>query len=297
MDQNDPTRFTGPEKRQIVHIMTDGAGSLSREMARRHGITLLDSYILAQEQSRPESLHSPAEIYALMRQGVKVTTAQASTFERHQHYQSVCQQFGQTLYLCVGSAFTGNVDIARRWKEGNDPTNLLEIVDTGSASGRLGLIALLAARYAEHATCAEDVIAFVYKTMTDCEEYVFIDQLRYLVAGGRVAWAKGFFADLLHMKPVISPVGNEVRKVGVVSSRKGQLALALEKLRKGAPGVAPVIMLQYSDNEKWVTETVEPEVRQVAPMADILLAPLSLTSGVHMGPGTWAMAWAGGQTR
>jgi hypothetical protein len=232
-----------------------------------------------------------------MRQGVKVTTARASTFERHQHYQSVCQQFGQTLYLCVGSAFTGNVDIARRWKEGNDPTNLLEIVDTGSASGRLGLIALLAARYSAHATSAEDVIAFVYKTMTDCEEYVFIDQLRYLVAGGRVARTKGFFADLLHMKPVISPVGNEVRKAGVVHSRQGQLAMALEKLRQGAPGVAPVIMLQYSDNEKWVTETVLPEVRQLAPKAEILLVPLSLTSGVHMGPGTWAMAWAGGQTR
>ncbi|MDO9043436.1 MAG: DegV family protein [Desulfocapsaceae bacterium] len=297
MDQDDPTRFTGPEKRQIVHIMTDGAGSLSREMARRHGITLLDSYILAQEQSRPESLHSPAEIYALMRQGVKVTTAQASIFERYQHYQSVCQQFGQTLYLCVGSAFTGNVDTARRWKEGNDPTNLLEIIDTGSASGRLGLIALLAARYAEHATSVEDVLAFVYQTMTDCQEYVFIDQLRYLVAGGRVARPKGFFGDLLHMKPVISPVGNEVRKAGVVHSRKGQLALALKKLRKGTPGVAPVILLQYSDNEKWVTETVQPEVRQTAPMAEILLAPLSLTSGVHMGPGTWAMAWAGGQTR
>ena len=297
IDQDDSTRFTGPEKRQIVHIMTDGAGSLSREMARRHGITLLDSYILAQGQSRPESLQARAEIYALMRKGVKVTTAQASTFERYQHYQSVCQQFGQTLYLCVGSAFTGNVDIARRWKEGNDPTNLLEIIDTGSASGRLGLIALLAARYAEHATCVEDVLAFVYKTMTDCEEYVFIDQLRYLVAGGRIARTKGFFADLLHMKPVISPVGNEVRKAGVVHNRKGQLALALKKLRQGAPGVAPVILLQYSDNQKWVIETVQPEVRQVAPMAEILLAPLSLTSGVHMGPGTWAMAWAGGQTR
>ncbi len=297
MDKDDLSRFTGPEKRQIVHIMTDGAGSLTREMARRQGITLLDSYILTQDQSRPESLHAPAEIYALMRQGVKVTTAQASIFERHQHYQSVCQQFGQTLYLCVGSAFTGNVDIARRWKEDNDPGNLLEIVDTGAASGRLGLIALLAARYAEEATCAEDVVAFAYKTMTDCEEYVFIDQLHYLVAGGRIARTKGFFGDLLHMKPVISPVNNEVHKAGVVHSRKGQLSFALEKLRKGSTGAAPVIMLQYSDNEEWVTEKVQPEVRQVAPMAEILIVPLSLTSGVHMGPGTWAMAWAGGQVR
>ena len=297
MNQDDLTRFNGPEKRQIVHIMTDGAGSITKELARRHGITLLDSYILAQEQSRPESLHSPAAIYALMRQGVKVTTAQASIFERHQHYQSACQQFGQTLYLCVGSAFTGNADIARRWKESNDPGNLLEIVDTGAASGRLGLIALLAARYAEHATCAEDVIAFAYQTMTDCEEYVFINQLQYLVAGGRISRAGGFFADLLHMKPVISPVNNEVRKAGVVHSRKGQLSFALEKLRKGSSVAAPVIMLQYSDNEEWLTKTVEPQVRKLLPGAEILLVPLSLTSGVHMGPGTWAIAWAGGRVR
>ena len=297
MDNDDLVRFTSPEKRQIVHIMTDGAGSLSREMARRHGITLLDSYILAQDQSRPESLHSPAEIYALMRQGVKVTTAQASTFERHQHYQSVCQQFGQTLYLCVGSAFTGNADIARRWKEGNDPTNLLEVIDTGSASGRLGLIALLAARYAEHATCVEDVIAFAYQTMTDCKEYVFIDQLQYLVAGGRVSRTGGFFADLLHMKPIISPVNNEVRKAGVVHSRKGQLSFALEKLREESSIVDPVIMLQYSDNEEWITKTVQPQVRDLLPGAEILPVPLSLTSGVHMGPGTWALAWAGGKVR
>ena len=297
MDNDDLVRFTSPEKRQIVHIMTDGAGSLSREMARRHGITLLDSYILAQDQSRPESLHSPAEIYALMRKGVKVTTAQASLFERHQHYQSACQQFGQTLYLCVGSAFTGNADIARRWKEGNDPGNLLEVIDTGSASGRLGLIALLAARYAEHSTCVEDVIAFAYQTMTDCKEYVFIDQLQYLVAGGRVSRTGGFFADLLHMKPIISPVNNEVRKAGVVHSRKGQLSFALEKLREESSIVDPVIMLQYSDNEEWITKTVQPQVRDLLPGAEILSVPLSLTSGVHMGPGTWALAWAGGKVR
>jgi uncharacterized protein len=26
--------------------------------------------------------------------------------------------------------------------------------------------------------------------------------------------------------------------------------------------------------------------------AEIMLVPLSLTSGVHMGPGTWSIAWA-----
>lgn len=286
--------FADPANRPIIHIMTDAAGSIPRRTARRHGITLLDSYILARDASRPESLCSPAEIYSLMRSGVRVRTAQASIFERHQHYRSVSQQFGPTLYLCVGSAFTGNHDIALKWKKEHDPDNLLRVIDTGAASGRLGLIALLAARCAEHAATPEEVVAFVEKTMAVCEEYVFIDQLQYLAAGGRISRAGGFFADLLHMKPVISPAGDGVRKEGVVHGKRGQLSFAKRKLRERfAAAAAPVILLQHSDNQEWVTKTVLPAVQSLLPSAEIILAPLSLTSGVHMGPGTWSIAWAG----
>ncbi|MCI5224840.1 MAG: hypothetical protein D3924_19770, partial [Candidatus Electrothrix sp. AR4] len=104
----------------------------------------------------------------------------------------------------------------------------------------------------------------------------------------------GFFGDLLGVKPVVSPINNTVRKMGVTRKRKGQLAFALEKLRKEAVGsVAPLILLQYSDNEEWLTETVRQRLREFLPEAEILLTPLSLTSGVHMGPGTWALAFAG----
>ena len=54
-------------------------------------------------------------------------------------------------------------------------------------------------------------------------------------------------------------------------------------------------MLQFSDNEQWVQQTVLPAVRELLPSAEILLMPLSLTSGVHMGPGTWSLAFAGGR--
>jgi DegV family protein with EDD domain len=273
--------------------MTDAAGSLTRDMARQHGITLLDSYILAWDTGRPESLCPPAEIYALMRSGAKVGTAQASISERHQCYSNVCLRFGRTLYLCTGSAFTGNYDIARRWKEENDANNLLEVVDTGAASGRLGLIALLTARHAEHAADAGDVFRFARRIMDNCQEYVFVNELKYLVAGGRVSRAGGFFADLLHLKPVITPTKNGVRKAGVVRNRKEQLSFALERLaEEGSAAATPVILLQYSDNAQWVAGEVLPRVSALLPGAEVILTPLSLTSAVHMGPGTWSVAWA-----
>lgn len=278
--------------RQVIHIMTDAAGSLTREMARRLGITLLDSYIIAEGQGRPESLCSPQSIYALMQRGGKVSTAQASIFERHQHYRNVCQQYGRTLYLSVGSRFTGNYDIAEQWKKTNDPRNLLEIIDSGAASGRLALLALLAARYAERAATTDEVIGFAKKCLYNCQELVFIDNLKYLAAGGRISRSKGFFAGLFNMKPIISPTREGVRKMGVVHSRSEQISFALKRLRSLRNSKA-TILLQYTDNADWVMETVLPQVRNLAPGSEILTLPLSLTSGVHMGPGAWALAWEG----
>ncbi len=293
IDQSGAGRSFEPGEKPLLHIVTDAAGSMTREMARYLRITLLDSYIITGDDSRPESLYRPEQIYLRMRLGKKTTTAQASTLERHQYYQNICRQFGRSLYLCVGSAFTGNYATVMAWKKDNDPGNLLTVLDTGAASGRLALIALLTARLANDLHSAEEVIAFAQKAAAECVEYVFIDELKYLVAGGRVSRAKGFFGDLLSMKPVISPTSEGVRKVGVVRSSKAQLSFALDRLGERVDrNSAPIILLQYSDNEQWVTGTVEQQVRKLLPEAEILLTPLSLTSGVHMGPGTWSIAFA-----
>jgi uncharacterized protein len=278
-----------------LHILTDAAGSLPRELARRYGISLLDSYIVHGDTARPESLCDPETVYALMRQGHRLTTAQASLAERHQRYRSVCDEFGRTLYLCVGSAFTGNHGVALAWQQqqGSDP--LLAVIDTGAASGRLGLIALLAGRLALRTDDAAAVRDHARQWVETCREYVFIDTLRYLVAGGRVSRAGGLFGDLLHLKPVISPTPAGVRKMGLVRSRAAQLAFALDKAKAEIATTArAVLLLQYSDNETWVREVAQPQLQSLLPASEILVVPLSLTSGVHMGPGTWSLAFAEG---
>ncbi len=95
------------------------------------------------------------------------------------------------------------------------------------------------------------------------------------------------------MKPVISPGFDGVEKKGVVRNRKSQLAFALEKLEpyKKESGKL-LVLLQYTDNKEWLSTIVEPDVRRLLPGAEIVLLPLSLTSGVHMGPGTWSVAYA-----
>ena len=300
---------------QAVHIMTDAAGSISRETTAELGVTLLESYITAGEKSLPETHFVPEELYEAMRRGVKVSTAQASLFERHQHYQSVLDRYPRVLYLCVGSVFTGNCAAAMAWQQQHDREGRFTIIDSGAASGRLGLMALATARFARETRDAGEVIRFAREGAARCQEYLFLDTLRYLAAGGRISRTGAFFGDMIHMKPVISPLPEGAKKVGVVRNRTEQLKFALEKLeaalgkgdRAGASeagrrpgqklgaaqgkGDRAMIMIEYTDNLEWVMKKVQPEIEQFCPEAEIILQPMSLTSGAHMGPGTWGVAF------
>jgi len=289
---NQVTAFKPQTTDQAIHIMTDAAGSVTREDSHQLGITLLDSYITVGHKSLPETFFTPSELYAAMLNGDKVSTSQASVFERHQYYQSVLHQYGKALYLCVGSVYTGNYETAMKWKEENDPDNSLVVIDTGTASGRLGAIVIATAKFSAKTNDPDAVITFTNRAVQKCEEYVFLDKLKYLAAGGRLSKTSAFFGDLLKKKPVISPLPEGAAKAGILQNSEEQLSFALEKLDKSiTKGSSPFIMLEYSDNQEWVQDVATNEIKNHYPSAEIMLQPLSLTSGAHMGPGTWAIAF------
>ncbi|MGW8186386.1 MAG: DegV family protein [Desulfobacterales bacterium] len=287
-----PGSRSAPDEQPAIHIVTDAAGSITRQDAARLGMTLLDSYIVVGDQSLPETVVDPVEIYALMRKGVRVTTAQASVFERHQRFQGLISRYGTALYLCVGSVYTGNYRETAAWKENNDPDDRLTIIDTGLASGRLGIVALATSRHAGRVDRAAEVLRYAAAAVQKSAEYLFLDRLQYLVAGGRLSKAKGYLGDFFHLKPVISPTAAGAVKVGTARSQDEQLEFALEKLANDLkPDAGRLILLEYSDNRRWVEVTVLREIKNRYPSAEIVLQPLSLTAGVHMGPGTWGVAY------
>jgi DegV family protein with EDD domain len=275
-----------------VHIITDAAGSITRADARALGVTLLDSYLIVGDQVCPETMYEPEKLYAAMAAGIKVSTAQASLFERQQSYTSATQLHDKVLYLCVGSAYTGNYQAALAWQAATDHMNRLAVIDTGAASGRLGIAALVTARFARTGAAPDEVYAFARKAVVHSHEFVFLDQLKYLAAGGRISKTKGFFGDLLNFKPVISPMPGGAEKVAVVRNRSDQLAFAMDRLAENvASQTGFMILLQYSDNRPWVEDAALSKITSRFPKAEILIRPLSMTSGAHMGPGTWAVAF------
>ncbi len=275
-----------------VHVMTDAAASLTRQDARALGITLLDSYVSWEGESLPETLTSHEAVYAAMRGGARIATSQASIVERDRHYERLARHHLNTLYVCVGSAYTGIYAHAAAWAKERGATERVLVLDSGAASGRLAVALWEVARRAVHEQSATALGAYAERALARAEEYVFLDKLSYLARGGRVGRVSAAFADLVSIAPVIAPMPEGVRRVAVLRTLEQKVTFACARLRAALMGSGGrgLVLLEHSDNRAWVETELAPRVRELLPSAECHVRPLSLTSGVHMGPGTWAVA-------
>ena len=286
------SRFSESPQNQIIHIMTDAAGSITREGAKALGITLLNSYITVDNLCLPETYIDPAGLFTAMKAGAKVSTSQASTAERHETYNNVIKLHNRVLYLCVGSFYTGNYQAALQWKAGQDPEDRMIIMDTGVASGKLGLISRAAAELALIVSDPGEVVDFAREAIQNVREYIFLDKLHFLAAGGRMSKAGAFFGDTLRIKPIVSPFSEGARKMGVVRSTKDQVQFAFRRLESELPkDRKATLLLEYSDNRDWLEKEIKPEIERRFPRVRVIMQLLSLTSAAHMGPGSWGLAF------
>ena len=172
-------RFSEFKKNQAIHIMTDAAGSITKDMAQSLEITLLNSYIAVGNRFLPETYVDPSQLFKAMKVGAKVSTSQPSLLEQHECYHNVMKSYDRVLYLCVGSFYTGNYDVAMKWKAQNDPENRMTIIDTGVASGKLGIIARAAAELSLTINDPSEVIDFARNAIERVQEYIFLDTLQF----------------------------------------------------------------------------------------------------------------------
>ncbi|MEW6666655.1 MAG: DegV family protein [Thermodesulfobacteriota bacterium] len=284
--------FKELRRRHALHIMTDAAGSISMDAARSLGVTLLNSYVTIGNNCLPETYVDPVFLFSAMNRGIKVATSQASTAERHEIYRNVMRLHDRVLYLCVGSFYTGNYDVAMKWKADHDLDGRMTVLDTGLASGRLGLVARATAEFSLSATGPSEVIDFAAKAIRQVQEYIFLERLHFLAAGGRMSKTGAFFGDMLQIKPIISPYPDGARKMGVVRSARAQTRFAFQRMEEAlAKDREATLLLEYTDNRQWLEQEIKPEIESRFPRARVILQLISLTSAVHMGPGTWGVAF------
>jgi fatty acid-binding protein DegV len=80
--------------------------------------------------------------------------------------------------------------------------------------------------------------------------------------------------------------------MGVARSTTEQVKFAFRRLEQGLRrDRAATLLLEFTDNRGWLEKEIKPEIEGRFPRVRVIMQVMSMTSAVHMGPGTWGIAF------
>jgi uncharacterized protein len=187
-----------------VAIVTDSSCDLSAELMEKHRIHAVPLMILADENEYLDKLTLDASRLRALCEGggtfPRTSQPPAQYFSRL--YANLASHYEGVLAIHLSAAMSGTFTASR--KEAEKWNGKIAAFDSRHLSGSLGLLVLRAAEAVEAGASQEEVLARLDGWSAKARILVSVPSLRYMVKGGRVSPLKGWIANALNLKPVVS---------------------------------------------------------------------------------------------
>jgi DegV family protein with EDD domain len=197
------------------------------------------------------------------------------------------------LSIHISSGLSGTVNAAQAGAAQVPEANVT-VVDTKTLSAAAGWQVEAAWRGAQAGWSKEQILALLARIGDAAETLYTLNELKYLIHGGRISHMKGLVASMLNIKPLIG-----VEKAGGTYAQRGQ-ARAFKGAVKGiadliarqhAPGSALRAQVVHAQNPEGA-DLLRQEVDRHFDCTWLPVGPLSLVLGAHTGPSLVGVAYA-----
>lgn len=212
-------------------------------------------------------------------------TSQPSAGEFAELYRRLAATALDILSIHMSSGLSGTYNSALAGAEMVPEANVTH-VDTKTLSAVAGWQVAAAAK-ANKAGWALDRILNLLKRIGDaCESVYTLNELKYLIHGGRISHMKGLIASLINIKPIIGveKEGGTYVQLSQVRTFKGALNGLVEQIKKKHPlGSALQVQVLHSNNPEAAVFLKE-KIDQLFECSWMPAGPMSLVLGAHTGP-------------
>jgi DegV family protein with EDD domain len=272
-------------------IVLDSTADFPEGPSRFPNWRIVPLYVRFGAQSYRDYLDiGPADFYARLRTAEELpTTSQPTPADFSAAYEELAG-YERVLSLQLSSKLSGTFDSAS--SAASDTGGRVRVIDTGSASAAITMLALAIQRRLEQGTTDDEVDELVARFKRESGLIFTLDTLEYLARGGRIGRAAGWAGQLLHIKPILTLSEGEVLPVKRVrGNRKAiqEFASALEAGTRDEPGLR--VGIAHADAPERM-EALKKLVKDVRPQAEIEVATtLGPVLGTHAGPGTVGLFW------
>lgn len=206
-----------------IKITSDSTCDLSRELVEKHDIGIIPLTIVKNGESFRDGINIvPADIFAHVAAGGDLcSTAALSVGEYQEHFSKFTNDFDGVLHVNISSEFSCSYQNACLAAENFDN---VRVVDSRNLSTGQGLVVLKACELAQTCESIDDLHQQIQAFTEKVEASFLLDQLQYMVKGGRCSSAAALGANLLNLKPCIEVKNG---KMSVVKKYRGNYAKCL----------------------------------------------------------------------
>lgn len=277
-------------------IVTDSSASLPLDLVKEFELTVLPlSYM-----DTATGVQTPIDIfdesfdlvafYNNMREGVVYTTSLPNQSNTHDALVKLLSEGNDLLYIGFDSTISGTYESVSSIMDSlaeDYPRQKLLHIDTLAAAGGEGLLVYYACRLKQQGKSIDEVFQWVKDHMFCVDHWFTVEDLKYLLRGGRVSKTSATVGTLLNVKPVMT-VSTEgvLTPIEKVRGRKKSLQALVKHFSETHSEIDDdyVVSIGHADCESdalWLKEHIEKEFG----VKNFMVGLLDPVIGAHTGPG------------
>jgi DegV family protein with EDD domain len=278
--------------RRPVAIVTDTSADLPDSVLDRHHIAMVPLQVVFGGASFRDRVElRPEEFYRKLRSSAELpTTSQPAPADFIQVFRDAGAAADEVVAVLLGSTLSGTFKAAQAAVRAGGLQGV-HLVDSGSASLGVGLLALRGAELAESGWSGPRIAAELTRLRSRSGMLLTVDRYDHLLRSGRISRAKAWLAGMLDVKPILSfdaqgnvvPVerirGRENVEAGVLALLEQRLTPRPQVLRFG---------VAHADAPEAAERMRARLVERYRPR-DCFVCLATGVLGTHVGPGAWGV--------
>ena len=284
------------DRNSNIALLTDSTCDLPQEIIEKYQIHVIPLSVHFGETHFLDQVTLKSSQFYKMFEKSKVhpSSAQPTIKEFTNKYNYLSTHYENILGIHLSKALSGTMENSKKSARSiQEQTGMdINIFDSRKVTGALGLIVLRTARAIEAGLSIDEIKSKINNWIDNCEVFVSVKTLKYMVRGGRVSRMKGLMGNLMNMKPIVSmDKEGKSRLLSKSFSEKGSMKKIYGLLEENfAEGKIWGYSITHVKNEKtaqWYAE----KLKNISGKEPEFIHDASPVLGANTGPGTVAVSF------
>lgn len=277
----------------MIHIVTGTTTQLNAEEIKKYKIQMVSLQVMFEGKTYKDQIDISSKEFSdiLATKKEFPTTSQPSMGDFVAAYQSIIDQDSdaQIISIHIASVLSGTSSTAT--VAAQQFPNQIKVINSESAARGTSFLVLKAAQLAEAGAELETIIQRLKNLIPDNKVYLFINNLDYLVKGGRASKATGFISSVIRLKPVLTLENDKLQFKYKCRGKKQQRKIENQIVADiiANPNVKDV-GLPFVDDDSEVRR-IAAEILEARPDINTEISYVSPSLMLHAGPGGFAIIY------